>query len=82
MRLLDLAVILIYLVAIAMAELRLSGRQDSATAYFVGERDMPWVGGLLLDRRLAGYIYGALFGAFLLGLTARRANQREATCFR
>ena len=42
MRLLDLAVILVYLVAIATVGLRLSGRQDSATAYFVGERDLPW----------------------------------------
>ena len=33
--------ILIYLVAIAMVGLRLPGRQDSATAYFVGERGMP-----------------------------------------
>lgn len=42
MRLLDLAVIFIYLVAIAIVGLRLSGRQASATAYFVGERDLPW----------------------------------------
>ena len=42
MRLLDLAVILAYLVAIAAIGLRLSGRQESATAYFVGERDLPW----------------------------------------
>lgn len=42
MRLLDLAVILAYLVAIAIVGLRLSGRQASATAYFVGERDLPW----------------------------------------
>ena len=42
MRLLDLAVILAYLVAIAAIGLRLSGRQASATAYFVGERDLPW----------------------------------------
>jgi len=42
MRLLDLAVILAYLVAIAAIGLRLSGRQQSATAYFVGERDLPW----------------------------------------
>ena len=42
MRLLDLAVVLAYLVAIAAIGLRLSGRQESATAYFVGERDLPW----------------------------------------
>lgn len=42
MRLLDLTVILVYMVAIALVGLRLSGRQGSATAYFVGERDMPW----------------------------------------
>lgn len=42
MRLLDLLVILAYLVAIAAVGLRLSGRQASATAYFVGERDLPW----------------------------------------
>ncbi len=42
MRLLDLAVILAYLVAIAAVGLRLSGRQASAAAYFVGERDLPW----------------------------------------
>ena len=42
MRLLDGTVILVYMVAIAMIGLRLSGRQGSATAYFVGERDLPW----------------------------------------
>ncbi len=42
MRLLDLVVIVAYLVAIAAIGLRLSGRQQSATAYFVGERDLPW----------------------------------------
>jgi SSS family transporter len=42
MRPLDLLVILVYLVAIAVIGLRLSGRQRSATAYFVGERDLPW----------------------------------------
>ena len=42
MRLLDLAVILVYMVAIALVGLRLSGRQGSAAAYFVGERDLPW----------------------------------------
>ena len=42
MRLLDLTVILVYMVAIAAIGLRLSGRQSSAMAYFVGERDLPW----------------------------------------
>ena len=42
MRVLDLIVIVAYLVAIAAIGLRLSGRQGSATAYFVGERDLPW----------------------------------------
>jgi SSS family transporter len=42
MRPLDLAVILAYLITIALIGLRLSGRQGTATAYFVGERDMPW----------------------------------------
>lgn len=42
MRLLDLTVILVYMAAIAAIGLRLSGRQSSATAYFVGERDLPW----------------------------------------
>ena len=42
MRLLDLTVIVIYLVAIAAIGLRLSGQQNSASAYFVGERDLPW----------------------------------------
>ena len=42
MRLLDLAVILAYLIAIAAVGLRLSGRQQNAAAYFVGERDLPW----------------------------------------
>ena len=42
MRLLDLAVIVAYLVGIAAIGLRLSGRQGTATAYFVGERDLPW----------------------------------------
>src|SRR5437868_3649602 len=42
MRLLDLAVVLAYLVAIAGIGLRLSGRQESVTAYLVGERDLPW----------------------------------------
>jgi solute:Na+ symporter, SSS family len=38
----DLAVILAYLVAIAVIGLRLSGRQRSATDYFTGERSLPW----------------------------------------
>ena len=42
MRLLDLTVILVYMVAIAIIGLRLSGRQGSAAAYFLGERDLPW----------------------------------------
>ena len=42
MHLLDLTVIVVYMVAIALIGLRLSGRQGTATAYFVGERDMPW----------------------------------------
>ena len=42
MRLLDLLVILAYVVSIAVVGLRLSGRQQSAAAYFVGERDLPW----------------------------------------
>ena len=42
MRLLDLIVILVYMVAIALVGLRLSGRQGNAAAYFVGERDLPW----------------------------------------
>ncbi len=42
MRSLDLLVILVYLVAISAVGLRLSGRQGSARAYFVGEGDLPW----------------------------------------
>ncbi len=42
MRLLDLIVIAAYLVAIAAIGLRLSGKQSSATAYFVGNHDLPW----------------------------------------
>lgn len=42
MRPLDLSIIVIYMVAIAAVGLRLSGRQSSAAAYFVGERDLPW----------------------------------------
>ncbi len=42
MRVLDLLVILVYLVAIAAIGLRLSGRQGDARAYFMGEGDLPW----------------------------------------
>ncbi|MCN9241589.1 sodium:solute symporter [Streptomyces sp. RY43-2] len=42
MRHLDLVVIIVYLVAIAWIGLRMSGRQRSATEYFVGEGKMPW----------------------------------------
>jgi solute:Na+ symporter, SSS family len=42
MRVLDLIVVLVYLVAIAAIGLRLSGRQRSSTDYFVGGRRMPW----------------------------------------
>ncbi|MER7682007.1 sodium:solute symporter [Streptomyces sp. NPDC096934] len=42
MRQLDLAVIAVYLVAIAVIGLRLSGRQKTAKEYFVGESHMPW----------------------------------------
>jgi SSS family transporter len=38
----DLAVIVAYLVAIAVVGLRLSGRQRSATDWFTGERTLPW----------------------------------------
>jgi SSS family transporter len=39
---LDLAVIVVYLVVIAAIGLRISGRQRSATDYFVGERSLSW----------------------------------------
>ncbi len=42
MRFLDLAVIVAYLVVIAAIGLRISGRQHSATDYFVGERRLAW----------------------------------------
>ncbi|MEW9534492.1 sodium:solute symporter [Microbispora sp. NPDC049125] len=42
MRHLDLVVIVVYLVAIAVIGLRLSGRQRSAKDYFVGDGRMPW----------------------------------------
>ena len=42
MRLLDLAVIVIYLAATATVGLMLSGRQRDSSAYFIGERDLPW----------------------------------------
>ncbi|WP_312030105.1 sodium:solute symporter [Actinomycetospora sp. TBRC 11914] len=38
----DLAVIVAYLVAIAVVGLKLSGRQRSATDWFTGERSLPW----------------------------------------
>src|SRR4029079_1839967 len=39
---LDLFVIVAYLVIVAAIGLKLSGRQKSATDYFVGERNLPW----------------------------------------
>lgn len=42
MRFLDLAVIVAYLVVIAAIGLRISGRQRSATDYFVSERGLSW----------------------------------------
>ena len=42
MRWLDLLVIAVYLVVIATIGLRLSGKQRSASDYFVGEHDLPW----------------------------------------
>lgn len=42
MRYLDLVVVVIYLVAIGIVGLRLSGRQRSSRDYFVGEGRMPW----------------------------------------
>lgn len=39
---LDLAVIVIYLVATAFLGLRLSGRQTGLNDYFLGGRDLPW----------------------------------------
>lgn len=39
---LNLAVIVVYLIVIAVIGLRLSGRQKSGSDYFVGERSMPW----------------------------------------
>jgi len=38
----NLAVIVAYLVAIAVIGLKLSGRQRSASDYFTGERSLPW----------------------------------------
>lgn len=38
----DLAVIVIYLIVIATIGLRISGKQRSATDYFVGERNLSW----------------------------------------
>jgi SSS family solute:Na+ symporter len=42
MREIDLAVVVIYLIAIAFIGLRLSGRQESSADYFVGDRSLPW----------------------------------------
>ncbi|MDA3629838.1 sodium:solute symporter, partial [Saccharopolyspora sp. WRP15-2] len=42
MRWLDLAVIGLYLVAMPVLGLLLSGRQRSAQDYFVGSRELPW----------------------------------------
>ena len=39
---LDLAIIVIYLIVIAAIGLRISGKQRSATDYFVGERNLSW----------------------------------------
>src|SRR5690242_14498180 len=39
---LDLAIIVVYLIVIAAIGLRISGRQRSATDYFVGERNLSW----------------------------------------
>ncbi len=85
MRVLDLVVILLYLVAIALVGLRLSGRQSSATAYFVGERDLPWWAvcfsivatetSTLTVISVPGVAYGGAFGfvelaiGYLLGRT-------------
>lgn len=38
----DLVVIIVYLVVIAAIGLRISGKQRSATDYFVGERNLSW----------------------------------------
>ncbi|HEX7324054.1 MAG TPA: sodium:solute symporter [Rhodanobacteraceae bacterium] len=38
----DLAVIVVYLIAIAAIGLRISGKQRSATDYFVGEHNLSW----------------------------------------
>jgi Na+/proline symporter len=42
MRQLDLLVIILYLIAIALIGLRLSGRQKSSRDYVVGEGRMAW----------------------------------------
>ena len=42
MRSLDLVVIVVYFVAIATTGLLLSGRQEDATDYFLGRRELPW----------------------------------------
>lgn len=38
----DLAVIAVYLVAVLVGGLALSGRQRTSTDYFLGRRDLPW----------------------------------------
>lgn len=42
MHLIDLAVIVVYLVATAWLGLRLSGKQDGVADYFLGGRELPW----------------------------------------
>ncbi|MFB9908071.1 sodium:solute symporter [Allokutzneria oryzae] len=42
MRTLDIAVIAIFLVAMPVLGLLLSGKQRSSSDYFVGDRDLPW----------------------------------------
>src|SRR5699024_7753282 len=42
MRLLDLAVIVVYLAVAAWIGLRLSGKQRDLKGYFLGDRDLPW----------------------------------------
>ncbi|MFJ6214944.1 sodium:solute symporter [Streptomyces sp. NPDC092296] len=42
MRYVDLAVIVVYLLAVALVGLRLAGRQRTAREYFVGEGGLPW----------------------------------------
>ncbi|GGF93879.1 sodium:solute symporter [Rhodococcoides trifolii] len=42
MRELDLVVVVVYLIAIAVIGLKLSGKQKTSTDYFVGDRSLPW----------------------------------------